>query len=461
MLQTISLCGTGIKKPHATGLTVPVIVAGVLIVLAPNKCVWAAEPDQADAGRLKIAVERLLDAAGTPTWKLEHVDAQPSVDVDGHRGYRIVLRRTWKEYTNVPQQVERPGADRGPFILKHENWQFVLIPLLPNQAAPQLKSQLPGAMSSSPYHTRDVCMGQRLGFVWFTHGTLFGQESVREKLKLRSGDDRIALMIDGMQVDDLHTMTANSCQRAIARFGDSALPAIGDAISQTGEQGGLNKIIGCLAFVHTDKATELLVQLYESEREHVRSAAAYALVREPFRRSAKDAYFDMLRRHQHVYESCRACLKFEWSDAAPILNNLTARPANLRELSFTIPARRTLQGNPIPQELLDAKQAIISAGHKVDQGLNRHLKILTESDDSEATLLIAIELATYSRKGSSRRINEVGIEILKRRPRESTMNSLRGLIDAMPPTSRKQAEQLIESVMTVQPSTPEIVPTGR
>ena len=400
---------------------------------------------------IKNVAQRLLMAAGTPTWTLDSVDERPTVDIDGYRGHRIVLRRTWKEFTNPPQQLAEPGADAGPFELKHEDWQFVLIPLQPKKAPAELRSKILWQKNLSPYHTRDVCLGEGLGFVWFTHGTLYGQEFVREKLKLQGGDDRLTLMIDGIQVVDTSAMTANSCMHALARFGDAALPVIEKAIANSNDSDATLKLIGSLRFIQSDKATELLLRLYASEKEDVRSAAAYALVHQPFRPAAKDAYFDMLRRHLRVYEACRACLQFEWNDAVPVLNDLIARPEDLRELSFTIPARRTLQGNPIPQELLDARDKIQSAGGNIDAEVDRQRKLLIESDDSEATLLIAIELATYIRKASSRRTNEIGIELLKNRPRQATVDYLQGVINAMSPEGRKQVEQLLHTINSPTP----------
>lgn len=396
---------------------------------------------------LNAAAQRA--AAGSPAWAIETVDHRPTVEVDGLAGYRIVLRRTWKEFTGPPQQQAEaaPNTDRRPSIEKHEDWQFVLFPKEPKKAPVELKSKIPWAKSDSPYYVRDVCMGEGLGFVWFTRGTLFGQESLRDRLRLQGGDERIALLIDGMQVEDKGAMTANSCQHAISRFGDTAIPLISNAIARSSEPTTTLRLIASLRLIHTDKATELLLQLYDSEREELRNNAAYALIHKPFRPAAKQAYVDMLRRHLRAQEACQACLQFQWKDTIPVLNELIARPANLRELSFTIPARRALEGNPIPQGLIDAKQKILSAGYSADQKIDQSRKLLLESKDTEATLLIAIELATFSSKGISRRPNKVGIELLRSRPRETTVSYLKRLIREMPPENRQQVRKLLQSVM--------------
>ncbi|MCA9138878.1 MAG: hypothetical protein KDB00_19035 [Planctomycetales bacterium] len=418
-----------------------------LAVMAPPQVTSAKGSSRTSAATtIDKAVARLLTAAGQPTWTLRSVDQQPTVIVDGFVGYRITLRRTWKEYTSPPQQKAEFNEDTGPFEMKHEDWEFVLIPADPKPVATNLASKIPWQKSNSPFFTRDVCMGEGQGFVWYTRGTLFGQEFVREKLKLTGGEDRIGLLIDGIQVEDTNTMTANSCQSAVAHFGDAAVVAIENAVANSNDPNATLKLIASLRYIQTDKSTQLMLNLYRSAQDDVRTAAAYALVHQPFRPAAKEAYFDMLRRHQRVYESCRACRQFHWKDALPLMNDLIDRPANLRELSFTIPTRRTLQGNPIPQVLLDAQEAIRSAGDNIDAEVERQLQILVDSDDSEAARLIAIELATYVRKGSSRRTNEIGIQILKLRPRQPTIEYLQGLVEVLPPNDRQEVEKLIQQV---------------
>jgi hypothetical protein len=86
-----------------------------------------------------------------------------------------------------------------------------------------------------------------------------------------------------------------------------------------------------------------------------------------------------------VDEACQACVQFQWQDAIPVLNDLIDRPADLRELSFTIPARRELMGSPIPQELRDAKQQIIAAGYDAEQEIDPPRKLLQSVTISAGT----------------------------------------------------------------------------
>lgn len=71
--------------------------------------------------------------------------------------------------------------------------------------------------------------------VWYSEGTLFGQETVRETLTLTGGDDRIALLIAGMQIEGIGNISSNSNQQPIANFGDEALRPTETAIETTQE----------------------------------------------------------------------------------------------------------------------------------------------------------------------------------------------------------------------------------
>jgi serine/threonine protein kinase len=100
-----------------------------------------------DAVPGKLA-DRLVAAAGSPTWKLHHVDKLPTVLADDSLGYRITLRRTWEEYSSLPQQKETPPDERGPFELKHEDWEFVLFSRERQDAGRRSDASTPAANAS-------------------------------------------------------------------------------------------------------------------------------------------------------------------------------------------------------------------------------------------------------------------------------------------------------------------------
>ncbi|WP_182870925.1 M56 family metallopeptidase [Rhodopirellula sp. JC639] len=414
---------------------------------------------------VKRLADRLVAAAGSPTWKLHHVDKQPAVLADDSLGYRITLRRTWEEYSSLPQQRETPPDELGPFELKHEDWEFVLFPREGQDASRRSDASTPAASgsrltqsslavlglkilwetASSPYHTQAVCMGEGHGFLWYSLGTLFGQETIREKLKLTGGDDRIDLLIAGTQVEDEGNITANSCARLMERFGDEALGRIETAIEQTQEPTALRGLTGSLASIRTNAATKLLMRLHESDNKDTSAAADYALVHRPLRPAAKSAYLDMLLKHRHVDVACEGCVHFRWKEALPILVKLTSYPESLRELSWTIPARRKLEGMPIEYKLIGAKQTII-ADRTDPNDVRDAWQTLTDSEDFEAVVLIGIELATYTTKGPQKRINDFGFRVLLTQPRDELAAYLKGIGKVMSAENAKQVQRLLRQL---------------
>ncbi len=111
-----------------------------------------------------------------PGWNLLDFDREPSVAVAGFGGYRVVLRRKWKQYTNPPQQqaaraAPGEGGREPPFEWRTVDWEFVLIPNQPEPAPAALKSRMNWTKSRSPYHTRDLCLGDGFGYTWFIRKT--------------------------------------------------------------------------------------------------------------------------------------------------------------------------------------------------------------------------------------------------------------------------------------------------
>jgi beta-lactamase regulating signal transducer with metallopeptidase domain len=405
--------------------------------------------------RIEItSIETIADKV-IPTlngWKLQEYDKQPSVMVEQFRGYRLVLRRTWKEFTNPPQQAApRPDDLAGPFELRHEDWEFVLIPVRPAKAPDAIKNQIKWNQSHSPYYTRDVCLGEGWGYVWFTHGTLFGQEFARETLHLVGGDDRIQLWIDGLQVEDFGTNTANSCLYGGGKFGDRALPYIEKTIEKAQKHDDLWRVVGSLGFIQTDRATDLLVRLFDSKNDDIKRAAEYALIHVPYRKAAKHAYFDMLRRQSSLNHACEASVEFQWRDAIPILREVITHPRHLSYLQSAIPARRALEGQPIAHEVLDTERTLYGLMNRdrdpaMEKKIDAARRLLIQSNDSEAVNLVAISLAVMTTKGDQRPVNEAGIEILKSRPRQSTIAFLKALAAGIHKEDRSKVEKLLNAV---------------
>jgi hypothetical protein len=314
-----------------------------------------------------------------------------------------------------------------------------------------VKQSIAWQKSNSPYATRDVWLGEGSGYAWFTRGTLFGQDMVRESLKLDGGDDRIQLAVDGLQIEDPGSMTANSCLHIAARFGDQIIPHLEQVLHNPQLDVDPWRVIGCLTFVQTDRSTQTLMKLYDSEESGFRRAAEYALIHRPFRKEAKSAYFDMLTRHSSIESAASVCVEFQWQDALPLLENLTSRPPTLRSLSTTLPARRTLEGRPIAPQLLDADKTLrglIGRPRSVEfeAQANAAHRLLVQTDDAEAANWIAMSLATMTTKGDVAPVNNAGIAILRARPRESTEAFLQSLKASVQESDRQTVTKLIGQV---------------
>jgi hypothetical protein len=340
----------------------------------------------------------------------------------------------------------------GPFEERHEDWEVVLVPVEPRKAAETLKSRIKWQASTSPYHTRDMCLGEGHGYMWFTHGTIPLQQGVRKRLQLKGGDDPIQLAADGLLVEDTGTHTANSAIRLLAPYGDRALPYIERAIQKAQGAGDDPwKAVVSLSQIQTPRATDMLTRLFESDDDQLRRPAGYALVHKPYRRSAKRAYLAMLRDRVSVEHVVEACVEFKWTEAIPILQGLIEKPGNLREFQYALHARRTLEGRPIAQKLLDAEQMLRNTPLRdVDPQHERQIasaqQLLIRSEDSEAANLAALSLAVFVNKADVSHVRETGIEILRLRPRDDTLAFLRKLASGIHEDERRRIEHVLNLV---------------
>ena len=410
------------------------------------------------AAKEVVPIRQVAARLGTliPDWTLHGVDGKPSIEVDGLRGSRIVLRRTWKEYLPdrfPPQQQQKAGIARGPFESRHEDWEFVLVSVDPTKAPAGLKSKIDWQKSSSPWHTRDVCLGEGHGYVWFTHGTIPFQDVVRHKLKLTGGDNPIQLAASGLLVKDDGHFTANSVPYTLARYGDEALPCIKSAIQETSTEDAdtMWKVVSSLIAFRSRAATKMLVKLHGAKEETVSRPASYALIHEPFRRDAKAAYLKMLADRVYVDRVSRACVEFQWLEAIPLLDEIIARPKHFRELQTTLFAKRALQGKPVSQKLIEAGNILRGASgrnrtRQKQQQIERAQKLLVETGDSDAASLVALQLAVFVTKGNVREVRAAGMTILKERPRAATVKLLESVISRIDEDWKPTLSEILSSV---------------
>ena len=401
-------------------------------LMAPTKSI-ALQVDDANAiaSPEKIA-EQIVSIESLPDWRVAHADKQPSVNINNFRGYRITVRKGWPVYDESNLQQRAELAVREPTKTIIDDWEFVLVPTGAKTPPVGLKSQIKWQNSKCPYHTQDICLGEGHGYMWYTRGMLLNQHAVRRHFRLTGGDDPLQVLVDGLLVEDPGTMTANSVPYLIAPSGDKALPYIEDAIKRADDP---SKAIACLTPIHTEKSTELLLRLFHSGQQKLRHPAMYALIHEPFREPAKDAYFEILQERRYLPRMHRACVQFGWQDALPIFREIADKPHSVQEYRYAVHARRELEGNPISKELLDAEDTMRSTirrdrNAELDKQIAAARRLLIESDDTEAANLTALMLTVFTTKGDGDPVRAAGIEILHARPQATTTAFLKSLAEA-------------------------------
>ena len=381
-------------------------------------------------------------AGALPGWEVVRCDREASVQVGPRRGYRMVLRKAepgWGGPGNPVQGVAAPtpGAVRqngSPEFVTHA--ELVLVPVAADLPE-RLAKKTPWQKLPQTWHVQPVDMGEGMGFRWFARTTLYWQEWLREKLKLKGGDGRLALLAEGLFIEDKGSNTANSVMRPLKQAGEKAVPYIEAAIKRHAGDDPW-KAIHALGYIQGDRATAVLKSLYASNKERVSQAAAYALIHEPYRKAAREEYFDLLRRQKYVDRAAAACVEFEWREAIPLLQAVCDEPALWGNYRDALKARRTLEGRPIAPAIEDAHAAIVNTAHLPlptdEQTIAQAKKVLLGSSDTEAVRIAAIGLAIFDTKADKQqvqRVQQAGREILKRLPADDTKKLLRTLVDGM------------------------------
>lgn len=432
---------------------------GILLLSLSAALPESAAQDHADRDRI-VPIKQLADRLTSVLTErsLQHCDSVPSIRVAGLNGYRIVLRRVWKDINpeDIPQQTEPAGiAPPARFKLRNDDWEFVLFPQSAGPAPASLAQQIPWKKNASLYHTRDVCLGEGYGYFWFTHHTIPNQNTLRKKMQLKAGDDPVRLLVAGLAVEDFGAFTANSCCIAVADHGDDAVELIRNLLQTDVDPW---KPIYGLGHIQTPGATKLLLQQFDSDDEKRSQAAAYALISQlpdrnvtPYRRDAKQAYLEMLRKRIYADAAASACVHFEWTEALPLIRLIEQNPESRIELRSMVHKRRVLAGNPIADEILAAELVLRGAVRRDNAAesareFNAARRLMTETKDSEAALTTGLWLALFTSKGSAERVQSTGIDILRDRPRRETVTFLTTVaVNAQKPF-RNQVRSVLQQI---------------
>ncbi|MCA9216999.1 MAG: M56 family metallopeptidase, partial [Planctomycetales bacterium] len=117
-----------------------------------NEEIWQRDYSGKYDSDIKWIARQIATVSPAESWREYQCDDQPSVSINGRRGFRIVLRRTWKEYTSPAQQRSEvtPQFD-APFISHDVDWEFVLFPQQTGDVTADFKSRISWGDSKSPY----------------------------------------------------------------------------------------------------------------------------------------------------------------------------------------------------------------------------------------------------------------------------------------------------------------------
>jgi hypothetical protein len=380
-------------------------------------------------GKRAVPVARIHAALdrSSHTWEVVQSDKTPSVAVEGHSGYRVLLCQTWKQPVATQQAANTVPETQS--VTRYTHVDLILFPE-EEQLPADFTSRLPWLEAREDHYSRAFSIGRGLGFTWFASCPVIWQEVLRDKLGLKGGEDRLKILVDALEINDSGEWTANSVPQLIGRSGDEAVPYLQAAIRKHQGDNAWRQVTA-LGEVQGERSTQLLRKLYASKNKAIRDAAAEALVHRPYRKAAKNEYFDMLRRQSHAVGSAAdACVEFGWRDAMPLFREVCARPVSWGIFRTVFESRRRMEGQPIAEELLEAERELYSGQPAtVEHGR----ATLLGSSDKEAAAVIALSAALKHGKGSTQwfqAIHEAGRDVFRRLPEDITkplLSSLRSI----------------------------------
>jgi hypothetical protein len=365
-----------------------------------------------------------------PAWEIIQCDHRPTVSVGRHKGYRLLLRQGHKVYDSAATQVLTVPQPGDNFITEHSYIDLVLIPSDRGLAA-SIKDKIPWKDVEQKELAKPVYMGLGMGFAWFVRTAVHHQEDLRRELDLEGGEDRIQLLVDGIYAETKDRVASGQVQLPwlLQYFGREAIPYIEAAIKKNPHNyRGHEYAAFTLGHVPSEGSTSILRGLYASQDSRVRRAAAEALLRRPYRKSAKKEYLDMLGQQIPVLgEAAEVCVEFRWKEAIPLLEEILANPHSWQMFPAALKARRQLQGRAVPEYVENILGLWTGTARADPQWLVQIKRTILDSSDGEAAAISAVYLALYGSKGPAEQVNETGREIFTSLPPEATKGLLENL----------------------------------
>jgi hypothetical protein len=354
-----------------------------------------------------------------PKWEVMQCDEKPSLKIEGHEGYRLVLQHSWKEYPATQQQTL--PSQLSEFDMKYSHIDLILIKN-ENNFPDNIIDKIPWLELKQEYFVKSVYIGKGHGFYWFVNTTIPIQENLRKGLKLEGGEDRLNLLTEALFIKD-DPWTIDSATNLLSEFGDKAVESIERAV-QSHKDKDSESAIFALHIIQSEKSAELLKKYYYSENSGISNAAAYSLIFKPFKIQAKKEYFDMLSKQKYIREIGKACEEFNWKDALPLFKDICSKPKRWSNYYSAFIRKRSLEGHPVPEKLIEAQETIrmsaFSTEEKASKAVIEAKQKIIESPDKEASIAIAFNLVNFITKANNdtviNKVRDIGWEILSKLP---------------------------------------------
>jgi len=392
-----------------------------------------------------------------PGWEVTLVDPAPVAFSPGITGQRILLHhgeQTGRLVRALPKTPEATGdkKHRGTTVsevvqqaaavssdspaqqqeVEHCYIDLVLCPAGPSYPV-DLKTRVAWEGREQQRFSTPIAMGEGMGFVWVGKLAIPWDDLIRRSVGLQGGEDRLALAVEGLAVEDAMGWTRNACVGLVAEAQDAAIPYLRAALlrhAATDPQ----PYVRPLGLIHTPAATQLLRELYAWPDERLSAAAELALMFRPYRPEAKAEYLSILAGQHAVEELAKACVDFQWTDAAPVLRDVCQSPQRWSYFRAAYEAARALEGSPIPPDILDTERKLLAAPQP-DKPLSADdaaalVDIMSNAGDKEAAAVAAVTIALRWGRG---------IE-------ESTRRRGRAIWQALPPEAKAPIIPALQAV---------------
>ncbi|HIJ65235.1 MAG TPA: HEAT repeat domain-containing protein [Candidatus Hydrogenedentes bacterium] len=418
-------------------------------------------------------LEDLQHGRQPPPWEILRCDTTPTAEVDEHKGYRIVLRRTDIEYSDklppllglAQEKVAQYSYFRWP-IVKQSHIDLVLFPD-ETDVPSKLRKRIPWPALMQQRPVRVFDLGRGHGYRWFGCMDVGGQAYIRRQFNLSGGDDFFKLALRELRrTKDKDTrLTAIGL---LADAGERAIPFLVKEI-RANRDDCAERAVRALGHIPGAESTALLSDLCRSSDKDISRAAAWALLHPDLRPEAKDVYLDLLRAKKHagriseaviafgwedtkpIYlgllaeqgwmrdtlpASCDVAVHFGWEEALPLLEAICGNPSHFWEYKTAFEAGRTLEGNPLPDEVKEAEHLIWAQtscypeNQPEPSAVEEAIRAIAEYADEEVAAIIALKCAIF--EGGMicgvGEINKAGRDILEQIPVDVTVPLLEQLI---------------------------------